>query len=345
MPTHLGLAVLSGAAAALASVFSKCAAQSEDAVAASPLQSFVDQYLSMLGLRDKIPYSIIIRGLFVGGVVGANVAMWFLFTRALNKAPSTAQVTVINNAANMCFSALFGYLLFDDMGMITSQWWAGVTLLLCGSALIIRGEDQSKKSAKRPVAGKSGVSTMQADALQSSAPSSCSSPTVAAGPRVFVTVGTTSFTALVDLVTSIPFLQALSDEGFRHITIQHGRSPIMLPVLKDSLPLTMHAYAFKPNLAQDVESADLIISHAGTGSILEALYARKKLIVVVNQTLMDNHQVELADVLDQQNHVVKADVHELVEQLAAGRWKKLKEFEEADSRILKRLLNETVGFD
>ncbi|KAI8998350.1 glycosyltransferase family 28 C-terminal domain-containing protein [Gaertneriomyces semiglobifer] len=335
MPTHLGLAVLSGTAAALASVFSKCAAQSEDAVAASPLQSFVDQYLSMIGLRDKIPYSIIIRGLFVGGVVGANVAMWFLFTRALNKAPSTAQVTVINNAANMCFSALFGYLFFDDMGMITSQWWAGVTLLLCGSALIIRGKIRAR-SRRRGV--------LQTDAMQSSAPP-FASPAVTAGPRVFVTVGTTSFTALVDLVTSIPFLQALSGEGFKHVTIQHGRSPIVLPVLKDSLPLTMHAYAFKPSLAQDVESADLIISHAGTGSILEALYARKKLIVVVNETLMDNHQVELADVLDQQNHVVKANVHELAEQLAAGRWKKLKEFEEADSRILKRLLNETVGFD
>lgn len=42
-------------------------------------------------------------------------------------------------------------------------------------------------------------------------------------------------------------------------------------------------------------SADLVISHAGSASIIESLEASKRVIVVVNESLMDNHQFELAE--------------------------------------------------
>ena len=35
--------------------------------------------------------------------------------------------------------------------------------------------------------------------------------------------------------------------------------------------LNIHVYEYKPSLKQDTESADLVISHAGAGSVLEAL--------------------------------------------------------------------------
>lgn len=55
-------------------------------------------------------------------------------------------------------------------------------------------------------------------------------------------------------------------------------------------------------------SSDLIISHAGSGSILSGLRMGKDMIVVPNSKLMDNHQVELAEVLQREGYLLKATV-------------------------------------
>lgn len=75
-------------------------------------------------------------------------------------------------------------------------------------------------------------------------------------------------------------------------------------------------YRFKPSLEEDMSNADLIISHAGAGSIMEGLehcrkynsqcgqdesHDMKKLVVVINDILMDNHQCELAYALEKRN--------------------------------------------
>lgn len=51
------------------------------------------------------------------------------------------------------------------------------------------------------------------------------------------------------------------------------------------------------------KNADLIVSHAGAGSCLEALENKRKLLVVINETLMDNHQIELASALKERSYL------------------------------------------
>ncbi|KAF9573699.1 hypothetical protein EC968_008215 [Mortierella alpina] len=149
---------------------------------------------------------------------------------------------------------------------------------------------------------------------------------------VFVTVGSTRFDRLVALASAPSFRHLLHQLGYTQLMLQHGNSPI--PQHSSTDPSSEEAllipYSYKPSLQQDMEHADLIISHAGSGSILEALRLKKKLIVVVNEDLMDNHQQELGSVLHQQKHLVCTSVSSLEEALKAREYDSLIPFPEPD---------------
>lgn len=123
--------------------------------------------------------------------------------------------------------------------------------------------------------------------------------------KCFVTVGTTQFPMLVSKVTSSHFQTLLKDLGYDNLIIQHGTNtmPPFTPIIQIS------SYALKPSIRSDILDADLVISHCGAGSIIECLEASKKLIVVVNADLMDNHQAELAEALKE--YLISTHVDEL----------------------------------
>ncbi len=124
------------------------------------------------------------------------------------------------------------------------------------------------------------------------------------GNTLFVTVGSTKFEPLIDKVLTSATLGALKTHSFTKLKLQVGSGNQEDPSLKaltdaevsfvkEGVEVT--AYRYKGSLKQDMLDADLIISHAGSGSVMESLEAGKKLIVVVNDQLMDNHQLELAE--------------------------------------------------
>ncbi|RYP64505.1 hypothetical protein DL769_006643 [Monosporascus sp. CRB-8-3] len=70
----------------------------------------------------------------------------------------------------------------------------------------------------------------------------------------------------------------------------------------------------------------VIISHAGSGSIMDALRVGARLIAVPNPALMDNHQEELAEEMERQGYLVwgklgsLADAVEYIEEHVPKKW-------------------------
>jgi UDP-N-acetylglucosamine transferase subunit ALG13 len=144
---------------------------------------------------------------------------------------------------------------------------------------------------------------------------------------VFVTVGSTKFDALIEVLDYPHTVDILHGLGFRGIRFQIGRGTKRPTKIEEYCALQSQAlngfrcecYDFKPSLQQDMKEAGLIISHAGAGSITEGLRGKKRMVVVPNPLLMNNHQLQLALSLDHQRFLSCATLETLQElsQLAA----------------------------
>ncbi|KAG8510676.1 UDP-N-acetylglucosamine transferase subunit ALG13, partial [Galemys pyrenaicus] len=119
---------------------------------------------------------------------------------------------------------------------------------------------------------------------------------------VFVTVGTTSFDDLIARISAHDSLQIIQSLGYSRLVLQIGRGNVV-PEPFSTESFTLDVYRYKESLKEDLEKADLVISHAGAGSCLETLENRKPLVVVINENLMNNHQLELAKQLHKDGHL------------------------------------------
>ena len=134
--------------------------------------------------------------------------------------------------------------------------------------------------------------------------------------NIFVTVGTTEFDELLQLLDSNPeFLEICQSLGCQRLTIQIGRGSVQLTNLVEKSALygiSTTVFRFKPTLHEEMVAADVVISHCGAGSIIEALRLHKLLVVVVNESLQGNHQTELSDELSANGYCLSTNVAQLV---------------------------------
>jgi beta-1,4-N-acetylglucosaminyltransferase len=164
--------------------------------------------------------------------------------------------------------------------------------------------------------------------------------------NVFVTVGTTQFDKLVASVTSKMALEWMVSRGYKSLTIQYGTGQ---KPETDATFMTMaiRAYDFQPSLDADMRRADLIISHAGAGTVTEALRLQKKLVVVINTLLMNNHQEELAGAMAERGHLLMVEKPEELDD--SETWKSFQKFSQiphksGDENDFPRLLDFHLGF-
>ena len=166
--------------------------------------------------------------------------------------------------------------------------------------------------------------------------------------NVFVTVGTTSFDALVEAMDSEELIQTLIEKGYDSLTIQRGRGAyvpkhVVSATSTSSRSSTsarrtffkVEVVEFLPSLDGVLKDASLVISHAGAGSVFESLSLGKPTLVVVNESLMDNHQVELAETLASLGHVAWTRPEELLQALNAFDPNKLVKYESGKCTLAK----------
>ncbi|XXH03608.1 hypothetical protein Hte_010013 [Hypoxylon texense] len=89
--------------------------------------------------------------------------------------------------------------------------------------------------------------------------------------------------------------------------------------------LRVVSFAYKDDIVDDmllttpldtpeaVRHQGLIITHAGSGSILDALDCNSNLIAVPNTSLMDNHQSEIAEEMEKQGYLVQGKIGSLTD--------------------------------
>ena len=122
--------------------------------------------------------------------------------------------------------------------------------------------------------------------------------------QLLVTGGTTKFENLIKNIDKDEFYETIIKHNFKKLIIQKGTGEyIPKQYEKYTNKIDIQICTILNNFENIIKQSDLIISHAGAGILLESLKNKRNVIVCVNDTLMDNHQIELAYSLDKENYV------------------------------------------
>lgn len=153
---------------------------------------------------------------------------------------------------------------------------------------------------------------------------------------IFVTCGATvPFPGLIDCIVDDNFITCAVESGYSRVIVQIGKGYTTelqrkfrkFDILDDykctltakslgcdtiaascrlkGCNLEYIAIEYSSKIEQIISTlSDIVISHAGTGSILDSLRLHKPLIVCVNDKLMDNHQEQIADKFEDLGYVL-----------------------------------------
>ena len=146
--------------------------------------------------------------------------------------------------------------------------------------------------------------------------------------QVLVTVGSTKFDALMQAVDTTEFFALMKERGIQEIIVQKGRSSYDFQIREGAFGVKLTIFDYKPFLKVLIREVALVISHAGAGTILEAMASRTPMVVVPNMLLMSNHQLQLAQALSEHKSLAFCTVDKLTECLAASGGAALEELEE-----------------
>ncbi|GAA5964983.1 hypothetical protein JCM3765_004816 [Sporobolomyces pararoseus] len=181
-----------------------------------------------------------------------------------------------------------------------------------------------------------------------------------------LTVGSTQFPFLVSALLSPRLISTLASSlNIKAVYAQIGHSALPTGFsigIQRIEGVQVEITRFANDLEERVGGSDLVISHAGAGSILSFLRPplpssssskskERRLILVPNDTLMDSHQSDLADEMEKKGWAtICRDSHNLlatIADLAASQMKNPpldNDFPKLDERKVQTILDETLGY-
>ncbi|CAF1152977.1 unnamed protein product [Adineta steineri] len=162
------------------------------------------------------------------------------------------------------------------------------------------------------------------------------------GKCAFITVGTTQFDLLIEtIIHDSNVLETLINcLHIDKIILQTGNS--QMPSY-DNLSIPIEHYQYKDSIDNDIQQADIVISHAGAGTILQTLEAHKPLLVVVNEKLMNNHQLEIANEMEQQGYLYHCTCSTIAKTLEKYVNHKFRQYEKGNPLLFGQYLNQIMS--
>ena len=139
---------------------------------------------------------------------------------------------------------------------------------------------------------------------------------------IFVTVGTTEFDDLIREMDKYAYKTG------EKVVCQIGYGGRYVP-------RECKSFRAKPDISKELAHAEVVISHGGGGTILEALALGKKVIAVANPRMKMQHQEDLVDHLAKEGLIIKGKLGRLEKALKSK--KELKPYEKPECTIQERL--------
>lgn len=163
--------------------------------------------------------------------------------------------------------------------------------------------------------------------------------------NIFITVGTTEFNSLIKTINTSEMAKILKQFQCKQLTVQIGGTGTLFKFNEsDFKGISIDVYKLKKSILPDIEAADLVISHAGAGSCIEILTIGKPLVVVVNDLLMENHQIELAEQLANDGYLAYCVPETLCQTLGELDVTKFRKYERGSVREFVKHLDAFMGF-
>lgn len=154
------------------------------------------------------------------------------------------------------------------------------------------------------------------------------------------------------------------------MTIQKGSSPAKT-LIPQPTGIDVEVFDYAPTIIDHIEKANFVIGHSGiyfiissfsifsflsiinlcvvfiwigAGTILDVLRCGKPLLVVINDSLMDNHQTELADKLSAEGFLKSCTVDTLKSALKSFNFDSIKKFPAPNLDTFPKFLDKVFQF-